>query len=115
MHIPLEERIRVVSKRDRVYLRPDEIMFDVDRTNPVFGNPFKITETCSREEAIRFFSELLEKDLAEHGPMSRELDNIARLSKTRYVALRCWCAPQPCHADHIRLALINRLQQHEHD
>ena len=73
--------------------------FRIDRGTK-FGNPFKITKTCSREECIakyeKYFVETLLKDIGE-------LKGARRLG--------CWCKKPnkvvACHGDVIKKYLEN--------
>lgn len=96
--------VRVVSKRaGGVKPRDGELVIDVDRTDPVLGNPVFLRnhrDPNERARVIAAHGKLLEADVARGGPISLALENIARqVSAGRNIALRCWCAPRPCHAD----------------
>ena len=54
-----------------------------------WGNPFKVTSTRTREEAIDLYREWI----AER---PERIEQLRRLNPKRLV---CWCAPKPCHAD----------------
>ncbi len=96
--------VRVVSKRaGGVKPRDGEMVIDVDRTNGVLGNPVFLRnhrDPKERAMVIAAHGRRLEADVARGGPISLELESIARkVAVGRNVALRCWCAPRPCHAD----------------
>lgn len=61
-----------------------------------WGNPFKITKSCTREQTIQkyeyYFAHNLLKDI-------NELKDARRLG--------CWCKPLACHGDVIRKYLEN--------
>lgn len=110
-------RIRVVSKRKGgLQAAPDEAIVDVDRSNPVLGNPHILRDHRDMQERLRVIAAYerdLDRDLAERGPKTREIEKIAnRLRSGEKIALRCWCAepptrPQrPCHGDRIRLEFL---------
>lgn len=110
-------RIRVVSKRKGGLLAaPDEAIVDVDRSNPILGNPHILRDHRDMQERLRVIAAYerdLDRDLAERGPKTREIEKIAhRLRRGEKIALRCWCAepptrPQrPCHGDRIRLEVL---------
>ena len=63
----------------------------------MFGNPYRMSKMCSREEALVKYRHWLDKHPAI-------LD--AAKQCLRGHDLVCWCAPKPCHAD-ILLALVN--------
>lgn len=110
-------RIRVVSKRKGgLQASPDETIVDVDRSNPVLGNPHILRDHRDMQERLRVIAAYerdLDRDLAERGPKTREIEKIVdRLRRGEKIALRCWCAepptrPQrPCHGDRIRLEVL---------
>lgn len=110
-------RIRIVSKRKGgLQAAPDEAIIDVDRSNPVLGNPHILRDHRDMQERLRVIAAYerdLDRDLAERGPKTREIEKIAdRLRRGEKIALRCWCAepptrPQrPCHGDRIRLEVL---------
>jgi hypothetical protein len=110
-------RIRVVSKRKGgLQAAPDETIIDVDRSNPILGNPHVLRDHRDMQERLRVIAAYerdLDCDLAERGPKTREIEKIAyRLRRGEKIALRCWCAepptrPQrPCHGDRIRLEVL---------
>jgi len=67
----------------------------VDRRTP-YGNPFRVSDSCSREEAVAKYRARLLKltKSTEHGVHWLHL-----LSELHGKDLWCWCAPKPCHAD----------------
>ena len=64
-----------------------------------WGNPFPITERCSREDSVKKF-ELL---LLSSNKLQMDLHEL------RGKDLVCFCAPQPCHGD-ILLKYANALE-----
>lgn len=110
-------RIRVVSKRKGgLEAASDETIIDVDRSNPILGNPHVLRNHRDMQERLRVIAAYerdLDCDLAERGPKTQEIEKIAhRLRRGEKIALRCWCAeppsrPQrPCHGDRIRLEVL---------
>lgn len=67
---------------------PDTIR--VDRTTK-WGNPFKISPSMTRSQAIAEFMEWVK------APAQRRLREQARI-ELRGKRLLCWCKPLPCHA-----------------
>lgn len=62
------------------------------------GNPFPLSRH-TREEAIALYAQRFQQGgamQAAAGPLRQ------RLEAGENLALLCWCAPQPCHADVIR-------------
>ena len=98
--------VRVVSNRKGgVRSLPGESVVDCSRTNPVLGNPFYLehpTDPGARERCIARFSKMADQDMAHGGPISRAIASLGeRAARGERLALACWCAPLPCHADHI--------------
>lgn len=96
--------IRTVNLRgDGISIDSDESPVRVDRANPVLGNPFYMArrgDATARAEVITSYQGLLERDLLCAGPMSKQIEDIAkRLNTGENIALQCWCAPLPCHGD----------------
>ena len=56
----------------------------------VYGNPYRITPTVPREEAIRLYKALLERNPELVALVKEEL---------RGKDLVCFCAPKACHGD----------------
>lgn len=101
--------IRVVSKRKAPgSLFPDagETVIDVDRTNRVLGNRHVLdnhNDIKRRMQVISAYAYDLARDRDSGGPMEQEIARIAeRVRFGERIALRCWCAPLPCHGDLIR-------------
>ena len=104
--------IRVVSKRKNgIEADPSETVIDVDRSHPVLGNPFFLADPnndAQRADVIRRYSERLQTDWARGGPMSQAIRGIAaKAAAGERVALRCWCAPKPCHADLLKDLVVS--------
>jgi len=100
--------IRVVNLRgdSPCQAEPGEEVVVVDRTTKL-GNPFHMKEhsMAERESVIKRYRGHLYADIANKGPMSKELDRIvSMLDSGKNVALACHCAPLPCHADQIKKA-----------
>lgn len=84
----------------------DEVV-SVGRPN-VLGNPFPIGRgpNSTRAEVIaRYRRHLWEKFKANEPQVMEELIRLGQLSaEGKNVALVCWCAPLPCHAEVIARA-----------
>jgi hypothetical protein len=109
--------IRVVSKRKErsaVTAAADELVIDVDRSNPVLGNRHILHDHfdgAERDRVIAAHARDFEADLAAHGPMSRAIDDIVeKMRAGRKIALRCWCAPRRCHADTYMAEALRRFE-----
>ena len=99
--------IRIVSKRKGgIGAAPGETVIDVDRANPVLGNKHVLknhNNAIERARIIAAYDADFKRDMAEHGPMSRACEDLARrLLNGEQLALSCWCAPRQCHAEIIR-------------
>lgn len=64
----------------------------IDRRS-IFGNPFKITSTCTRKESIRKYKGRFNR-LIIQDPHFKQAVKFLK-GKT----LGCWCTPLPCHGD----------------
>lgn len=71
-----------------VNLRHEPFDVLIDRRTK-FGNPFRITDTCSREQAIEKFR--------NWAPTQAWL--MEAIEELRGKRLACWCKPLPCHGD----------------
>lgn len=100
--------LRIGNKRkaSRLKPRPDEIEIHVDRTHPVLGNPFILTDPnddAERERVLEAYRHNFEQDWAIQGPKYFKVMQIAQLVlEGKNVILMCWCAPKRCHAEIIR-------------
>lgn len=66
------------------------------------GNPFTVKQ-YGRGEAIRMYRRwLLEKLKDPLSDQSAEMDRLRRIHEAGPLALRCHCAPLPCHAEVVR-------------
>lgn len=88
---PVVRNVRDVGKRTT-----DEMIYVGRRTK--WGNPYKIENGRTREQAVELFSHYIKIILIEQPEF---LDDL------RGKDLICWCAPLACHAD-ILLELANR-------
>jgi len=77
----------------------------------VLGNPFHIGVDGHRDEVIAKYRAWLWDQLKEDGNVKAEIDRLAeKFIRQRGLALVCWCAPLPCHADVIASAIEWRNQ-----
>ena len=103
--------VRVVSKRKGgTCAIAGESVIDVDRKHPVLGNRHVLAnhnDRAQRQRVIELNREDIQIDKNQGGPISQEINRLARrvLSGER-LALRCWCAPEDCHADTIRSEIL---------
>lgn len=106
--------IRVTNKRQGSPVKPDddELVIPVDRTNPVLGNQHilkDVNDPKARHKVIEYCREDIVKDIAQDGPISKQIDVITqKLIAGESICLDCWCAPLPCHGDVLRGFVIER-------
>ena len=96
--------VRVISKRKGgITSEFNELIFDVDRTNPVLGNQHILKnhlDDDERDRVIAAYEKDFNKDVAANGPMLKEVQRLAEIVRVgKKIALRCWCAPKRCHAE----------------
>ncbi len=110
--------VRVVSKRKGGLMASGgETVIDVDRTHPVLGNPHVLADhrdAGARDKVISLYEQDLIADEQHHGPMTRAIEALrARVEAGERIALRCWCAPQKCHADLLASRILGPFAQPE--
>lgn len=93
-----------------------ETVIDVDRSHPVLGNRHVLhdhRDPVQRAQVLAAHRVDLDADEAECGPITRELGVLAaRVRRGERLALRCWCAPDPCHADPLRSRILKLAGVH---
>ncbi|WP_166144405.1 DUF4326 domain-containing protein [Methylosinus sp. RM1] len=97
--------------------RPGESVVDIDRCNPILGNPFILQnhrDDARRAEVIALYKKKYDADLARGGPMAAATEKLAeRVRAGERLILMCWChgAPldKPCHGDLIKAQIERRL------
>lgn len=99
--------IRVLSKRDKnVELPEDLLVIDIDRTNPLLGNPFPMKNKDDDEERTRViqqFEEHFNRQMSIDGLVRKLImDLVQTYVSGKPIGLRCWCHPKPCHGDVIK-------------
>lgn len=86
----------------------------IGRGSPL-GNPYKITATCSRDQAIAQYEDWLYGQLErENSHATWEMTRLAGLvadSSGQPLELVCYCAPKPCHGDIIKRIILQALGQ----
>lgn len=108
---PADDRVVVYSLRRHAAPPPDACTrVRVDRRSALgLGNPYRINHETERTESLRRYRRLLRADLARGGARSRAISALAaRVRAGERLALGCWCAPLPCHADALRAAILAR-------
>lgn len=97
----LERTIEIVNKHHK---QSGEY---VGRGNPL-GNPYPITELMDRFAVVEAYDKWLDMKLEEEDPaVTAELVRLyGKWQADGVLKLQCFCAPQRCHAIHIRNALV---------
>ena len=78
------------------------------KTDSMWANPYKISDSCDRNECIRLYKEYI-VDKMEKGIITR-----SQLMGLKNKTLGCWCKTKkepntPCHGD-ILIELINSIE-----
>ena len=109
----MTQPVRVVNMRKKVALEPGEVPVSVDRTHPDLGNPFVLRNPRDRAERDRVcdqFERMADNDMRIRGPIYRAVRELAgRVRAGERLALRCWCAPDRCHADWIAARVLEEV------
>lgn len=95
----------ISDKEFNVYIGRARIVF-IDgirypSNNSIWSNPYKITETQSREQVLNLYRAYIETKLKSDPELIKELN------KLRGKKLGCWCKPEKCHGD-ILVELIEK-------
>ena len=118
--MPKPGYVRLGAKRAGAPGKPGagESAVDIDRRNPVLGNPFVLhdhRDATARAEVIELYRAQFEDDLRAGGPMAAATAALAgRIRKGERLVLMCWCWPKPCHGNLI-IAEINRRLRSERE
>ncbi len=79
--------------------RPGETIINIDRTNPILGNPYVLKDhrdDAKRAQVIALYKTKYDADIARRGPMTIETEQLAeRIRKGERLILMCWCAGPP--------------------
>lgn len=103
--------IRLLNKRNKnIKLDDDCIVIDIDRSNPMFGNPILLNNKDDAEERAsvlveytEYFNKRFDND-PEFRTAIYELVKLVRQGKK--LCLSCWCHPLQCHGD----VIISKVQ-----
>jgi hypothetical protein len=80
----------------------------------VLGNPYVIGHDGSRPDVVDKYRAWLREQYRHDGAVRRALRQLAmRYLTDGALTLICWCAPQPCHAEVIRDAVLGMVQARE--
>jgi hypothetical protein len=97
-----------ITVRNRHHLKPEDEKGEyVGRGSPL-GNPWAITPTRSRAECIEIYEVYLRRNLEVEDPdIMREMVRLYEIAQQRPLFLDCYCAPQACHGEIIKKALLS--------
>lgn len=101
--------IRVVNKKN-LNKKDAGLKVNIGRPSPL-GNPYRVSEKRSREQAVKLFNEYAHKRI-EAGDIKiiRALDFLYnKLLEVKILVLVCYCKPEPCHGDVIKELLLNKI------
>jgi hypothetical protein len=86
----------------------------IGRPSPL-GNVFRITKTQTREMAVERYAIWLQDAIKYKAPEIMEpLESLFKtLVNNHKLNLICWCAPELCHGDIIKKALLHKYYQGE--
>lgn len=97
----------ILDKETNVYIGRARVIFIDGVRYPledsIWANPYKITETQSREQVLKLYYEYIEEKLKSNPELVKEL------MKLDGKKLGCWCKPECCHGD-ILVELINKYK-----
>ena len=80
----------------------------------MLGNPYVIGSDGSRHDVLDKYRAWLREQYRHDGAVRRALRTLAmRYLTDGTLTLICWCAPQPCHAEVIRDAVLGMVQAWE--
>jgi hypothetical protein len=80
----------------------------------VLGNLYVIGHDGSRHDVVDKYRAWLREQYRHDGAVRRALRQLAmRYLTDGALTLICWCAPQPCHAEVIRDAVLGMVQARE--
>lgn len=104
--------IKLLNKRDKNQVIPsDWMVFDIDRSCKVFGNPFAMKDKNDDHErdcvVDQYETYIDEKIKTDARTMIKFMLYTEYVKQGKQLALRCWCHPKRCHG-HV---LINRIHK----
>jgi hypothetical protein len=69
-------------------------------------------DDAARAACISKYNAMVTRDMVRRGPIFRAIDDLARrVAAGESIALRCWCAPRPCHLDRIAELITTEVQK----
>jgi hypothetical protein len=117
--MPKPGYVRLGAKRAGAPRKPGagESAVDIDRRNPVLGNPFVLRDhrdATALAEVIEPYRAQFEDDLRNDSQMATTGALAARPRGRARLVLMCWCWPKPCHGN-LNISEINRRLRSERD
>jgi hypothetical protein len=117
--MPKPGYVRLGAKRAGAPGEPGagESAVDIDRRNPVLGNPFVLhdhRDATARAEVMELYRAQLEDDLRNDSQMAAATGALAARPRGQRLVLMCWCWPKPCHGN-LNISEINRRLRSERD
>lgn len=92
----------------------DILIFRVDRRTPL-GNPFMMSSEHTRADVIEKYRRYFLGKIATGADTAflNELQRIEAAARKADIALECWCAPKPCHAEIIAEYITRRITEYD--
>ena len=98
----------ILDKESNVYIGRGKVIFIDGIKYPledsIWANPYKITDTQSKEQVLKLYREYIEKKLESNHFL---IDNLIKLKGKK---LGCWCKPDCCHGD-ILLEMLDKYEK----
>ena len=94
-----------------------ESAVDIDRRNPVLGNPFVLhdhRDVTARAEVMELYRAQLEDDPRNDSQMAAATGALQRVLEGERLVRMCWCWPKPCHGN-LNISEIHRRLRSERD
>lgn len=99
----------ILDKETNAYIGRARVVFIDGVRYPfedsIWANPYKITETQTREQVLKLYREYIEEKLKSNPGM------IKKLIKLEGKKLGCWCKPECCHGD----ILVELIAKYKND
>ena len=107
----------IIVRSKRKYANPIPVGYtqvSIDRSNPVFGNPFVLknaNDPAERGQVIAYYEAWLTPRL-KNPVVAQALEQLAqRVTNGEKLAFMCWCDPKPCHGHFLQRIMNERVQE----
>ncbi len=100
------------SKEHEVYIGREQRNGLYDFEASTLANTFR---TCAKHRSIEIFDTMLTECLKKHpdAPVSKEIERLAQFAVLHgELHLGCWCAPEACHGNVVRAAILAVCEGH---